>query len=484
MMIRKILGCIGVICICSARGQNNSLLYDYTEIPQSLLLNPGANIGFSWYAGIPALSGIGFQAGSTGFSYNDLFANDGTNFTTKIRRIDLLNLDTKDELTASFQLEILSAGFRSRKKPKNFYSFGMYLQSDHQVYWPEDIALLGYNGNAGELGRRFDLGDLKLQGYLRNVLHFGLNRAVNKKLVLGGRAKIYSGIINYVSTRNSGYFLTRPGIVAPTANTMVANMRLQTSGIERFREIIGNSSGSTELSGEIIKRSSFGGDIGLGLDVGFTYYLSDQLLVTGSLLDWGLMSNFSDVRTFELKDQKTIEGGQPISRDALAGANEDFWQDLADEIDALVPFVENQDSFLSFNSVMLYSSIRYNFGEYMQPNTKSGCNCDYRNPGNSLLASLRSPYRNGLGLQLYVKDRPRGPQSAVTLFYQRQMFRALSFKTTYTADKFSKTNIGLGLNLQTGPVELYVLADNLLGLQNLANSRYASFQIGLNILSW
>jgi hypothetical protein len=265
---------------------------------------------------------------------------------------------------------------------------------------------------------------------------------------------------------------------------MVANMRLQTSGIERFREIIGNGSGNTELSSEIIKRSFFGGDLGLGVDVGITYYLSDQLLITGSLLDWGLMSNFSDVRTIELKGQNTIEGGLPIAQDALAGANEDFWQDLADEIDALVPFVENQDSFLSFNSVRLYSSIRYNFGENMQYDTKSACNCDYRNPGNSRLASLRSPYRNGLGLQLYVKDRPRGPQTAITLFYQRQMFRALSFKTTYTADKFSKTNFGLGLNLQTGPVELYVLADNLLGLQNIANSPYASFQIGLNILSW
>lgn len=483
-MIGKLLGCISIIGICSLRAQNKPLLYDNTEIPQSLILNPGANIDFSWYVGVPALSGIGIQAGSSGFSYNDLFANDGTNFTSKIRRNDLLNLDTKDEFTTSFQLEILSAGFRSRGKPKNFYSFGMYLQNDHQVYWPEDIALLGYNGNIGELDRRFDLGDLKLQGYLRNVLHFGLNRAVNKKLILGARAKIYSGIFNYVSTRNSGYFLSRAGIIAPTANTMVANMRLQTSGIEGFRKIIGNSNTQSELAAEIIKRSLFGGDLGLGVDVGFTYFFSDQVLVTGSLLDWGLMSNFKDVRTVELKGQNTIEGGEPVLPDALAGANEEFWQDLADEINALVPISENQDRFLSFNSVRLYSSIRYNFGENIQPNIKSGCNCDYRNPGNSRLASQRAPYRNGAGVQLYVMDRPRGPQSAITLFYQRRMFRGLSLKTTYTADKFSKTNLGIGLNFQAGPVEMYLLADNLLGIQNLASTRYASFQFGLNIISW
>ncbi|MEO9893526.1 DUF5723 family protein, partial [Aurantibacter sp.] len=60
----------------------------------------------------------------------------------------------------------------------------------------------------------------------------------------------------------------------------------------------------------------------------------------------------------------------------------------------------------------------------------------------------------------------------------------LALKTSYTVDKFSFTNIGLGLNLQAGPVNFYVLADNLLGYQNLASSHYQSFQIGLNIISW
>ena len=40
------------------------------------------------------------------------------------------------------------------------------------------------------------------------------------------------------------------------------------------------------------------------------------------------------------------------------------------------------------------------------------------------------------------------------------------------------------MSLQAGPVEFYLLADNLLGYRNLAASHIQSFQFGLNILSW
>lgn len=57
-----------------AHAQNKQLMYDFTEIPQALLLNPGMETDFKWYSGIPTLSGLSIQAGSNGISVNDLFA--------------------------------------------------------------------------------------------------------------------------------------------------------------------------------------------------------------------------------------------------------------------------------------------------------------------------------------------------------------------------------------------------------------------------
>ena len=54
--------------------------------------------------------------------------------------------------------------------------------------------------------------------------------------------------------------------------------------------------------------------------------------------------------------------------------------------------------------------------------------------------------------------RPRGIQAALTGFYQKRLGRTLALKTTYTVDKYSLTNIGLGLNLQAGPVNFILWA--------------------------
>ena len=56
--------------------QHKQLLYDFYEIPQSLMLNPGVKTPYKWHAGVPLLSGISIQAGTSGISVNDLFAND------------------------------------------------------------------------------------------------------------------------------------------------------------------------------------------------------------------------------------------------------------------------------------------------------------------------------------------------------------------------------------------------------------------------
>jgi hypothetical protein len=50
--------------------QNKEILYNFTPQPQSLLLNPGAHVKYDWFFGLPLLSGISVNTGSTGFDYN------------------------------------------------------------------------------------------------------------------------------------------------------------------------------------------------------------------------------------------------------------------------------------------------------------------------------------------------------------------------------------------------------------------------------
>lgn len=479
MIKRLFLGVLFVIGFATY-GQNRQLLYDFTEIPQSVMVNPGVQITSQWYAGIPALSGIAVQAGTSGISVDDIFAADGLDINDKVRTRALNTLKIRDEISGTMQIEILNGGFRSKRNQRDYYSFGIYLEGDGINYWPKDLAELAFDGNAGQLGRRYRLNHLKTRGELINVFHFGLNRQMSSNLTMGARAKVYSSIANYTSTRNDGYFVTREGENNLLSSTLFADMVLRTSGLNAFKDVLDDDTidDTQGIVSTFRKRALLGGDLGLGLDFGFTYKLTEQWVVTGSILDLGFVYHTTDIRSYRLEGRATTEGVQIILPDALADPDADFWQELVDDIDAMVPFENNTDSYLTFRPTKLHGSIRYDFGEpALRPES---CDCDYR-------TTARTPtvqFTNSAGAKIYAINRPRGPQTALSLYYLRRFGRALTLKATYSIDKFSPTNVGLGMNVQAGPVNFYVLADNLLSYQNIAASHYASFQIGFNIISW
>ena len=65
--------------------QHKQVLYEFADLPQTLLLNPGAIIGKKMHVGIPMLSGVHLQGGFSGFSTYDIFADNGVDINVKIR---------------------------------------------------------------------------------------------------------------------------------------------------------------------------------------------------------------------------------------------------------------------------------------------------------------------------------------------------------------------------------------------------------------
>ncbi len=455
--------------------QNRQLLYDFYEIPQSLLINPGVKTPYKRHTGIPTISGIAVQAGTSGITVNDLFANDGIDFTAKVRDKVVNGLSQRDEFGGSLQLDILNIGFRNANRPEDYYSFGVYGELSVTQYWPKDLAILAFEGNANNLNRRFNLSHLTTFGEGLSVFHFGINRKVSDKLRLGARGKIYSSIFEVKSKSNNGYFVTTQGQNNLLRNTLVADVQVRTSGLN---EIVENEDSNESIGGLLTRRALLGGNLGLGFDVGFTYKLNEKTSITGSLLDVGFINHTKDVKNFTLEGTASNEGIEIILPESFEDLNSDIWENLIDDIEAQVPFETNSDSYITLRPIKLNASIRYNFGEQKQKT--EDCYCGINGVENN------SPfdYKNAVGGHLFVINRPKGPQAALTAFYQTRIGNALALKATYTADKFTFTNIGLGLNFQAGPVNFYILGDNLLGYRNIPDSNYASLQFGFNIISW
>ncbi|NAY92911.1 hypothetical protein GTQ34_13390 [Muricauda sp. JGD-17] len=462
-------------------GQNKQLLYDFYEIPQSLMVNPGVKTMERWHTGIPLISGLSFQAATSGVTVNDLFANDVIDFTTKVQERVLNVMSRRDDFSSTSQIEGFNVGFRGKNRPDDYYSFGMYGETDVIVYWPRDLAILAFEGNGGpNIGRSFDLGDLNVRGEMVNVFHFGINRKMSNTLTVGARAKLYSSVFQFQSINNTGSFVTTQGEDNIYRSAIVADMELQTAGVEGFVDVLEEDTSTTrkDLTSLFTERTLLGGNLGLGFDVGFSYNINPQTTITASILDMGFIYQSKDVKNYTLSGSAITEGITVFLPEDVNDLDNDLWQQLVDDIEESLPYEENDTGYISLRPVKAYGSIRYDFGQGESRNENCGCAI------NVVSASNQEFYRNSIGGQIFLIKRPRGIQPALTGFYQKRLGRAFSLKTTYTLDKYSLTNLGLGLNFQAGPVNFYILGDNLLGYQNIADSHYASLQFGFNIISW
>lgn len=450
-----------------AHGQNKELMYDFNDIPQTLNQNPGALVNFNKHFGIPLLSQFHFNFGSSGVSAYDIFKDDGVNINTKIRNA-IFSLSNRDYFTLNQQLEVINGGWR--KDENTYFSYGIYEEVDMIAYFPKDLALLLWEGNANYIGRPFSLEDVSFKGELLSVFHFGINKRLSKKLTVGARAKVYSSIANVNSTNNSGTFTTRESRTGDNVyehEFQFLDGIVQTSGVA---SLLGddNSDVSQDIK-TLRKRILFGGNLGLGVDVGFTYQPKDQHVITGSLLDLGAIFHTKDVESYHLNGSYRTEGLNLVFPQLIdANGTTPYWQNLEDEFDENIKIDTLKRNYVTWRSTKLNASYRYNFGK---PNGQD-CDC----------YAGSKPYLNGVGLQLFSIFRPRRPQFAVSAFYYRRLFDFLKLKATYTVDDFSYHNIGLGASLHIGNFNMYLMGNNLSQLQNVSRAQSVSLQLGMNLI--
>ena len=113
--MRSILQLLIVLWVTLAIAQNKQVLYGMTDIPQNLLLNPGAKIPQKMHIGVPFLSQIHLNGGSSGVSVHDIFGNSNEDINTVIRN-KIFELSNRDFFSATQQLEIINFGWLAKNK--------------------------------------------------------------------------------------------------------------------------------------------------------------------------------------------------------------------------------------------------------------------------------------------------------------------------------------------------------------------------------
>lgn len=447
---------IGLLFTKTLISQNKQVLYGFDAIPQTLLLNPGAETNYKYHLGIPVLSGISFQAGITGVTVADLFRNNSIDFTSKLlNAID--KLSTNDYIQIHSQIEILNAGYQLNKR--DYLSVGFYTELDAFGSVPKDALVLLRDGNRAHLNKSFLLSQGSFKAEAIGVLHAGISRKINENFTAGARFKIYSGMFNTTSTNNTGSFTTRLNQNNEYSHSLNnINATVYSSGFYDENDKAINPS-------DLVGRAFLSGNIGVGFDVGFTYQVNKQTEITVSLLDLGFINYSKDVLNSKIAGDYVFSG-LDFQYD---GTNNDYWQNLKNEFKAQVPSEKNRESYTVIRPIKFNSSYKYSWGKS-------------RNEENCSDISYKDFYDNSLGAQLFSVFRPTGPKVALTGFYERKFTENFNTKIAYTIDDFSYSNLGVGVSTKIGKVNVYGMLDNLFNITDIASANSASFQLGVNLI--
>ena len=467
--MKYLITCVFMFWIVSLLSQSKEVLYGLEETPQAMLLNPGSRISYEYHFGVPLLSHIHVNGGSSGVSVYDIFQESSVDINTRISN-KIFELENTDFFTATQQLEILNVGWKNKKN--YYFSGGIYQEFDFVLYFPKDLAILAWEGNANYIGKEFNLGEINASGDLLTVYHFGVNKKINKKITVGARAKLYSSMLSFSSTSNSGTFVTIPSESGDNIYDHIvsnATINVNTSGITSLRDL----DTRTQVINKLLGRGFFGGNLGIGVDLGATYEINEKWTASASILDLGAIFHKKNIESYQVSGEYNLDGIELLFPPLGNGDSSlPYYEDLIDDIGAAFTIDTIYNSYIQMRPVKMYASVKYNFGQAIGGDKT--CNC--------LKMGENQKYNQSIGFQYFSIIRPKGPQIAATLFYYHRLSDYFSVKATYTADSYSYSNVGLGLITNIKMVNFYIVADNLQWYSNLAKAKSVSLQFGFNII--
>ena len=158
---------------------------------------------------------------------------------------------------------------------------------------------------------------------------------------------------------NSGSFTTVEGADNSLKHIFDLDMSLQISGLS-FLE---NSNSTNEVD-VIRKRLLLGGNLGVGIDLGFTYEPAPEWTVDASLQDVGFINYSKDVKNYILNNYLEYEGIQPVFPEVVSGQTaQEYWDEVKNEFEDLFEIDSTSTSYTKWRPIRLNSSVGYNFGK-------------------------------------------------------------------------------------------------------------------------
>jgi hypothetical protein len=432
--------------------QQNVTLYNMRSLPQRIYANPALRPDAKIFVSIPFLSSHHLNIGNTALNFSkltDALEADGDSNILNINKLaDIFN--DRNLMSFSYDVDIVHAGF---KLGKNYFSVNATLKSGFKFDYPGDIFDLLFQGNGGaNLYKDFDLGfGMEMNQHLE--LGVAASRDfLDKKLRLGARLKLLNGLNNFNTHKSQMIFNTAEDDFTLSLIPDI-ELRMSSSVIPITNEgFLGENVGDPTFQSSSLLGFS---NMGMGLDLGATYDLSDRIHLSAALNNLGAIK--WNTNTFILRSSnpnKPIQfRGVDLSSllDSAEGGMEDIISQLAD----------------SFGEQFQFDTLHQSYTTALNPEFYLGANYNLTKNHNAAILFYGSFFNK--------KFYP-----AATVSWNSRITRILSVSVTYSYLNKSFTNAGAGISLSLGPTQWYFVSDNIFGAIRPSSQKGMNLRFGMN----
>ena len=422
-------------------GQNFTL-YNMNVVPQRTYSNPALiPKGNKISIGLPLLSSEQLNIRNSGFKYKDVIRH-GDDDSLHLDIDNLLGkLSVNNYLSINYNPDILSVGFLTGK---NYFSLNVTEKVDIRFRYPKAFMEFLWKGNGAYLDKEmtFNFG-LDFSHYREYAL--GYAREINDKLSVGAKVKYLYGMENFNIKRSDISIYTSAEDYAITAK---ANLEINSCGIVSDSAASGFSASKYAFS----RKNS-----GMGIDLGASYKATEKITVSASVIDLGFIKWKDNPTNYISHDQNAkftyngFELNQLINGDS--SSTKDIGKTLGDSLSKIFKIDTLHKSYKTNLSSQIYLGANYSLTE-----------------------------KSTAGVIIYGQVFDKTFHPGLALSYNHQLANWVNVSATYSMYNKSYTNLGLGVALRGGPVQFYLVTDNLLGMIFPQNTKSVQLHFGINIL--
>lgn len=433
----------------------NNTKYFLENMPGRFRLNPAYQPEYKTYIGLPGLSGISINYLNTGFNVQSVLRKnaqdsvyvDFNRFHKGLRRHNRIAVSNENALFT----------FGLRLKKNWYFTFDVTEKNDLLFSFNRDIFTFMLKGNTDYLGKTFDFGSLGLNGSLYSEFAVGLSKKVNDKLTVGGRVKFLRGIANVNSTKSKMSAYTSADGDRITLHSK-QNIRVSAPLKYELSEDDFVDWNSIKLNDDKLLTSLINTrNNGFAVDLGGEYQFMPKLKFYASLLDLGFIRWGSNTHMFKQNTSFDWQGADisnSINPDAPGYKEIDkAFDNLLDSLKDNFRFSDHQGNYTTMLHTKLYAGATYEVHKML-------------NVGGLFKATM-------LGKTFY---------PSLTFSANSRLLRNLAASVSYSTMFGSYANIGFGLTAKLGPLQLFVVTDNVLAA-NFTRARSLSTSFGINILT-